>query len=646
MCLQRSSPKTAKFIYLQIEKKSLFELFENLSNSSKTNSFAKRSTLKEMNETVPQSPLTTQEENDLIKRFSQRVVKERMGNFHKLKRSINGEVIYPEVDCNANSNWGAKLLQKSELIQRNKLVNVETLKEDVVYYNGSEHNLLYRKRMKFPKLNSNDVTLKINDSTNTRSNTGNDNTANADGDDDFDLNKLVSVKDILTPISSLSDVVNKPSISRTFSNTILDKLSLRTILMIEKEQDSVIRYSKLLDTFLGDYPKPLYEANLKLPDYDHNLILPDDDDDEDDENGNNYSNGNDTDDDDNDENDNTKNFTSSSDSPNSAKENYKDSQDTIIENAKLGNITNLENQTNKDNNINLDSVKHNNISKDTNSKNNSNNKDDEENITMEDVNTTIEEDNKNDATKLINQNILSNGTAIDDQTKLNSDDTATTTIIETTTNTNSNNSDNNVNATLQDIKQNEQIASRADSNDTVKIANMTNKITNNNNDTITTAEVNKNDNNVLNSISENNIDVNISKNSDNDIIDSQQTVTKNDPFFALPAINGKDGFHELVDNINDMETIEQMEITRQMAQIALQRNEEYIRNLQKIRNFFDNAERIRERIYSWGQESAGIQDEDVTVPNVLRVVKRGLISATTNRTMTGIPDNEEYEENQ
>lgn len=551
-----------------------------------------------MNQTVSQPLFSTQEENDLIKRFSQRVVKERMGNFHRLKRSVNGEIIYPEVDCNTNSNWGNKLLQKSELIQQNKLVNVQSLKEDVVYYNGSEHNLLYRKRMKFPKINSN-TTATNTSTTNRNSNNASD---DLDNENDFDLNNLVSVKDILTPIASLSDVVNKPSVLRTFSNPILDKLSLKTVLMIEKEQDSVIRYSKLLDTFLGDYPKPLIEANLKLPDYDHNLILPDDDDEEDEQDISQVNEPNQV----------TTKTTSD------IVLNGKDTQDTITDNNNTTNDLNKLGTHQKQ--INTEEISNNKTNVPIDSK--TINKDDEENVTTDDLNTTIEEDNKADDTKLNNQNILSNiTTAIDDQTKLHSDDTAATTITEPLNNTTMFNSNNSMD------EKNTKYSNNNPSNE-ITNTNNDNKLANNNshdNSTPTTPQMNMDSNTK---------------------IDNEQIITRNDPFFALPEIDGKDAFSELVDNMNDMEIIEQMEITRQMAQIALQRNEEYIRNLQKIRNFFDNAERIRERIYSWGRESAGIQDEDVTIPNVLRVVKRGLISATTNRTLTGATDDDEIEENQ
>ena len=260
--------------------------------------------------------------------------------------------------------------------------------------------------------------------------TSNNNNSISDDDDDMDdqdidLHKLVNVKDVLTPISCLSDIVNKPSTLRIFQNKIMYDLSLKIILMIEREQSFVNRYSNILDIFLGDYPNPLYESILRLKDYDHNLILPDKEEDDEEE----------------------------------------------------------------------------------------------------------KEKEKMETEKMM-------------------------------------------------IEKQKDARGHGSSN------------------------------------------------------------TVEDPFFALPEISNKDGLKLLIGNNSDLNSLnninninEQLELTRQMTQIALQRNEEFIRNLLKIRNFLDKSNRIRERILSWSKESVGIQDDDVTVPSVLRVVKRGLISATTNQTV-------------
>lgn len=361
------------------------------------------------------------EERSFIRRFSQRIIKERSGNYKSLKRSRNGKLIY-DGSSGITSNRGNKLLQGSELVTREHL-NPNSIKEEVVYYNGSEHRLLQRmhKRMNFFP----------------------DTIPNSDGDEELeelDLNKLVDVREILTPIYSLSDVAKRSSVSRTYKNNILQNLSLQTILMIEKEQNSVIRYNRMLEVFLGDYPEPLYERNLKLKDYNHNLTLPEEE---------------------------------------------------------------------------------------------------EEKIEVK----------GNDKE---NENINSN----------------------TQTQTQTNESHDNT-------------------------------IDNENND----------------------------KTLDDTDLMEEEIIQDEDPFFTLPDVKNTDGLKVLLDDLESSEAIEQMETTRQMAQIALQRNQEFIRNLKKIRNFMDNASRIRERILAWSKEYAGIPEDDVTVPNALRVVKRGIISATTNKSM-------------
>ena len=384
--------------------------------------------------------LTPTEEQTYIRKFAQRIIKERSGNYTPLKRSHDGRLIYPNAS-GIVSNRGNKLLQGSESVTRNNL-NSHSIKEEVVYYNGSEHKLLQRlhKRMKFfpeePGKNSTDE----------------------DEIEEVDLNDLVDIREILIPIASLSDVSKRQTVARTFNNSILQNLSLQTVLMVEKEQNSIIRYNRMLEVFLGDYPEPLYEKNLKLKKYNHNLTLP-----EEEEEG--------------------------------------------------------------------------------------------ENNEIENANDTIE--------------------------KLSRDTTPIATLIEE--NVDSNTTDNTID------------------ND-------------NENDNKTTTENPDNENN---DESKNSIDM------END----------NDPFFALPEIKDIDGLDVLLKDIESTEIIEQMETTRQMAQIALQRNQEFIRNLKTIRNYMDKASRIRERILAWSKEYSGIQEDGVTVPTALKVVKRGLISATTNRSV-------------
>lgn len=399
-------------------------------NNNNSNNIKNKKIIKNLKKDEGNDSNEESNEQLFIKAFSQKIIRDRTGNFPHYKRPLNENLnknstrstsnIFDSVDSKIFTNRGNKMLQNSEYVTKRKLFNPMALNEDVIYYNGSEHKLLHRKKLKFSDNEiQNDNNIFDNDM----------------DDQDIDLHKLVNVRDILTPISSLSDIVNKPSTLRRFQSKIMYDLSLKIVLMIEKEQSFVNRYSNLLDIFLGDYPNPLYESILKLKDYDHNLILPDKEDDE-----------------------------------------------------------------------------------------------EEKKEMAEEMGTK----NKN----------------IEKQ---------------------------------KDINGNE----RNNTDDTVE-----------------------------------------------------------DPFFALPEISNKDGLKLLIgDNngINDLNKInninDQLELTRQMTQIALQRNEEFIRNLLKIRNFLDKSNRIQERILSWSKESVGIQDDDVTVPSVLRIVKRGLISATTNQTVRKTDEN-------
>ncbi|CAB4256636.1 similar to Saccharomyces cerevisiae YBR095C RXT2 Subunit of the histone deacetylase Rpd3L complex [Maudiozyma barnettii] len=391
--------------------------------------------------------LSPSEEQAYIRRFAQRIIKERSGNYRPLKRSNDGRLVYPDA-AGVVSNRGNKLLQGSEIVTRANL-NPHSVKEDVVYYNGSEHKLLQRmhKRMKFfPEEKSSKNGLGDEDE---------------DEVEEIDLNDLVNVREILTPIASLSDISNRPTVARTFNNSILQNLSQQTVLMVEKEQNSIIRYNRILEVFLGDFPEPLYEKNLKLKKYNHNLTLPDEE--EDGETNNQGSRST------------TPPITSGT-NPDA------DTTDNTIDNE----------QSDK---------------------------------TAEDENNDKSDDKDHD-----HEQDSSNGSGEMDH--------------------------------------------------------------------------------------------------------------DNDPFFALPEVKDVDGLNILLKDLESSEAIEQMETTRQMAQIALQRNQEFIRNLKTIRNYMDKACRIRERILAWSKEYSGVQEDGVTVPNALRVVKRGLISATTNRS---VGKNEEEE---
>lgn len=108
--------------------------------------------------------------------------------------------------------------------------------------------------------------------------------------------------------------------------------------------------------------------------------------------------------------------------------------------------------------------------------------------------------------------------------------------------------------------------------------------------------------------------------------------SKEDEFFALPRY-AKSTLQKRLSYLTGYDTItnQQIDFSRQLTQILLQRNQEFIKNLIAIRMHLFKIERIRERIVKWGYEFSGIPEDDVEIPNVLTAVKRGLISASTNR---------------
>ncbi|CCE65724.1 hypothetical protein TPHA_0M01490 [Tetrapisispora phaffii CBS 4417] len=398
-----------------------------------------------------------------IKKFSQKLIREKCGNYPLLKRSIDGKIVYPETN-GITSNRGNKLLQKSELVTRTNINNTKPIDEECIFYNGSEHNLLQRKRMRFniPPLDSLDVkgpnTIKLGDED------------EDDDDDEYNLNKLVDISKTLSPISSLSDISTKDSISHVYKSKILKELALQTILMVEKEQDSVNKYTKLLEVLLGNLVDPLHQSNLNLKDYDHKLLLEESD-----------------------------------------------------------------------------------------------NENDPENSTAN--NTTINEDEED--------------------------------------------SNDNKNNNPVDFKEGRQ-EDHEDEDPFFAIPKV----------------------DVLTKFDEELDPKNSKKDAQNntDIISS----------YSLSYLTKEFPNHEQ----NMAKIHEELETSRQLSQIALQRNQEFIRNLSKIRNYLIKANRIKERIYSWSKEIGGIQEEGILIPSLLRDAKRGLIRITTNKTLDSGDEEENPDEEQ
>lgn len=201
------------------------------------------------------------EEKQYIAAFSRRVIQEKSGNYQYLKRSLDGSIVYPSAH-GTTTNRGNKLLQGSEYISRTVLDASRPLVPGSVFYNGSEHRLLQRRRAGLNRSTRNmeqDISGTEFDI--------------LDDEEQVNLSKEVDVQQILAPISSLADIANKGPILRTFSSNLLRELEFQCSRMIERDQLSVNKYAALLDIFLGEHPEPLYEEGLRLPLYDHALSL-------------------------------------------------------------------------------------------------------------------------------------------------------------------------------------------------------------------------------------------------------------------------------------------------------------------------------------------------------------------------------------
>jgi hypothetical protein len=98
-------------------------------------------------------------------------------------------------------------------------------------------------------------------------------------DDDEDDNELfypeddpylqVDLAKVLAPIQQPLEIARRDAISKTYKSEVLRHLSQQAIEIIEKEQDTVIQLSSLLDIFLCEDTSQLLELKLQLPVYDH-----------------------------------------------------------------------------------------------------------------------------------------------------------------------------------------------------------------------------------------------------------------------------------------------------------------------------------------------------------------------------------------
>lgn len=137
---------------------------------------------------------------------------------------------------------------------------------EVVHYNRSKRSVVKKRRIDTYNYNYNP---EQNSSNNTNNQELYENQFETEEDDPY---SQIDIEKILSPITHPSDVVNRPSIARTYKSKVMSHLAQQAIETIEKEQNTVIQLSKLLDILLGEDSRQLLENDLQLPEYNHNLV--------------------------------------------------------------------------------------------------------------------------------------------------------------------------------------------------------------------------------------------------------------------------------------------------------------------------------------------------------------------------------------
>lgn len=137
---------------------------------------------------------------------------------------------------------------------------------EVIHYNRSKRSVVKKRRID---------TYNYNYNPDADSSPGANNIdvyeGHVEGEDE-DPYSQIDIEKILSPITHPSDVVTRPSIARTYKSDVMKHLAQQAIETIEKEQNTVIQLSNLLDILLGEDSSQLLENELQLPEYDHNLV--------------------------------------------------------------------------------------------------------------------------------------------------------------------------------------------------------------------------------------------------------------------------------------------------------------------------------------------------------------------------------------
>lgn len=164
-----------------------------------------------------------------------------------------------------STNRGNKLKFGAQKVHRDRIDGYNNDNEplEVVHYNRSKRSVVKRRRIDTYNYNYNPEQDPLP--------TDHDVYEGFDPEDD-DPYAQIDIEKILSPMTHPSDIVARPSIARTYNSDVLKHLAQQAIETIEKEQNTVIQLSKLLDILLGEDSNLLLENELQLPEYDHNLV--------------------------------------------------------------------------------------------------------------------------------------------------------------------------------------------------------------------------------------------------------------------------------------------------------------------------------------------------------------------------------------
>lgn len=196
----------------------------------------------------------------------------------------NGETKPNILKRNETSNRNNKLKKRSEFLHRNHLNGQVTLPEtNFVFIDGEEreysvkHDNKKRKMFQIYDRMDNDVQTgnKKQKSKDLEKSSKMDKKDEEDADDDentVDPYKDVHIDRILAPVIKPEDAVKNPSTLNILLDKSLNNLAMQAVDIIEHEQNNNNKLTRLMEIFLGENSYNLKVSNLKLPDYNHELV--------------------------------------------------------------------------------------------------------------------------------------------------------------------------------------------------------------------------------------------------------------------------------------------------------------------------------------------------------------------------------------